>query len=132
LQPECWAILLFLFTYNGDEGELADRMILISDGKIVEELHAKEIQSLDISESKKRGIRLLRIKDLSYTNNSINPYSSILKLSDLNYNYKDKVHGITIPHIQVKIGAVVAVIGHNGAEKSTFAKYLYGYAITSG
>ncbi|MGC6173016.1 ABC transporter ATP-binding protein [Lacrimispora sp. 38-1] len=106
--------------------ELADRMILMSDGKIVEELSAEEIRSLTIGESKKRGIRPLSIKNLSYSNDYVHHSTSFIELSDLRYTYKDKIHRIGIHDIKIKKGSVVAVIGHNGAGKSTFAKCLCG------
>ncbi len=106
--------------------ELADRMILMSDGKIVEELSAVDIRSLDIAESKKRGIRPFSINNLTYSNDYVHHSTSFIKLSDLRYTYKDKIHGIGIHDIKIKKGSVVAVIGHNGAGKSTFAKCLCG------
>lgn len=106
--------------------ELADRMLLMSEGKIVEEFSAEDIRNLDIAESKKRGIRPLCIKNLSFSNDYIHHSTSLIKLSDLRYTYKDKIHGIGVHDIQIKNGSVVAVIGHNGAGKSTFAKCLCG------
>lgn len=106
--------------------ELADRLILMRDGRIVEELHAEKIRNLSVTESQKRGIRPLSLEKLSYSNDYISHSTSLIKLTDLSYTYKDKIHGIGIHDIKIKKGAVVAVIGHNGAGKSTFAKCLCG------
>ncbi|MDW2800854.1 ABC transporter ATP-binding protein [Clostridium boliviensis] len=106
--------------------ELADRLILMRDGRIVEELPAEKIRNLSVTESQKRGIRPLSIEKLSYLNDYVPHSTSLIKLSDLSYTYKDKIHGVGIHDIKIKKGAVVAVIGHNGAGKSTFAKCLCG------
>lgn len=106
--------------------ELADRLILMKDGRIIEELPAEIIKNLSIVESQKRGIRPLNIENLSYSNAYVPPCNSFIKVSDLSYTYKDKVHGIKISNMQIKKGSIVAVIGHNGAGKSTFAKCLCG------
>lgn len=106
--------------------ELADRLLLMKGGNIVEELPTGKIRNLSIAESQKRGIRPLNIEKLSYSNGYIHPSTSFIQLSDLSYTYKDKIHGIVIPDIQIKKGSVAAIIGHNGAGKSTFAKCLCG------
>ncbi len=106
--------------------ELADRLILMKNGRIAEELPAERIRNLSIAESQKRGIRPLNIGDLSYSNDYVLHNTSFIKISGLSYIYKDKIHGIDINDIQLKKGSVAAVIGHNGAGKSTFAKCLCG------
>lgn len=106
--------------------DLADRFILMSDGRIVEELPAEKIRNLSITESQTRGIRPFCIENLSYSNNDKHHSTCYIRLSDLRYTYKDKIHGIWIPDIKVKKGAIAAVIGQNGAGKSTFAKCLCG------
>ncbi len=106
--------------------ELADRLILMKDGRITEELTAERIRNLSITESQTRGIRPFNIEALSFTNKTLHINNSFINLSNLRYTYNDKIHGIQIPDIQLKIGSVAAIIGHNGAGKSTFAKCLCG------
>lgn len=106
--------------------DLADRLILMENGKIIEEVQGEEIRQLSLSDCRERGIRPLSIKGLSYTNEYENDSSLEIKVSEMRYSYKDAVHGIQLDHIHVKKGSVVAVIGHNGAGKSTFARCLCG------
>ncbi len=108
--------------------ELADRMLIMKNGKIIEELSAEEIKHLSIEESKRRGIRPLYVENLScpIQKENIRLGSSGIKLSHLHFTYKDKMHGIELNDITVAKGSVVAIIGHNGAGKSTFAKCICG------
>lgn len=108
--------------------ELADRMIIMKNGKIEEELYSEQIKQFSSEESKLRGIRILNMDQLSYSRlNFPNPSnSSQIKITDLCYQYSNSNLGINIDSICVEHGTVIAVIGDNGAGKSTFAKCLCG------
>ena len=46
-------------------------------------------------------------------------------MKDLSFHYKDGV-GIEIPTLSIPKGAIVGIIGENGAGKTTFARCLCG------
>lgn len=106
--------------------ELVDRMIIMKDGKITEEISRDEIRFMSIKETREKGLRSLCIDELTYTNDLCRHHNADIKMSDFYYTYKDGQRGINIDTLEIKESAVVAVIGHNGAGKSTFARCLCG------
>ncbi len=108
--------------------ELADRMVIMKDGKIVEEVLSKQLKQFNIEDCNLRGIRLLDINQLSFpsyslSNSSVAPQ---IKIKNLSYQYTNSSHGIDLDFLCVAKGSVIAVIGNNGAGKSTFARCLCG------
>ncbi|MDD3139574.1 MAG: energy-coupling factor ABC transporter ATP-binding protein [Lachnospiraceae bacterium] len=106
--------------------ELADRMIIMKDGKITEEICGDKIRLMSIRETREKGLRPLCIEELTYTNDMKRYHNDNIKLSDFYFIYRDGQHGIHIGDLTIKENAIVAVIGHNGAGKSTFARCLCG------
>lgn len=106
--------------------ELADRMIIMKDGKIMEEICGDKIRLMSIMETRAKGLRPLCIEELTYTNDTERYHNDKMKISNFNFMYKDGQCGINIGDLTFNKSSVVAVIGHNGAGKSTFARCLCG------
>lgn len=108
--------------------ELADRMIVMKNGKIMEELLSSQLKNFNSEDSRLRGIRLLNMQQLSYPSFKIStpPDSSQIKIMNLCYQYSNSSPGINLDSLCVEKGSIIAVIGNNGAGKSTFAKCLCG------
>ncbi|NLG02988.1 MAG: ATP-binding cassette domain-containing protein, partial [Clostridia bacterium] len=105
---------------------LADRMIVMDKGEIVKELNQREILKLSVEDTGRMGIRPLRMEELHCTGDRGDSRKHDISLNGISYHYPGTKKGIQIDRIAVGEGAVVAVIGHNGAGKSTFAKCLCG------
>nr|MCR5140969.1 ATP-binding cassette domain-containing protein [Ruminococcus sp.] len=101
--------------------ELADRMLILDNGKIVKELHSDEIKELTFADTERMGIRPLSLSDISYSHETAPKRKETLTLENFVFTYKDGKHGINIPKLELPSGGVIAVIGHNGAGKSTLA-----------
>ena len=50
----------------------------------------------------------------------------MITLEGIEFTYSDKLHGIRIPSLELPQNEIIAIIGHNGAGKSTFARTLCG------
>ena len=106
--------------------ELADRMLLLDNGRIVNELQADEIRALTFADTERMGIRPLSLTDVTYTRERRARPDETLTLENFFFTYKDGKHGINIPKLELPARSVIAIIGHNGAGKSTLARNICG------
>lgn len=106
--------------------ELADRMLLLDNGRIVKELQADEISTLTFADTERMGIRPLSLTDVTYTRERRSRPDETLTLENFFFTYKDGKHGINIPKLELPARSVIAIIGHNGAGKSTLARNICG------
>jgi energy-coupling factor transport system ATP-binding protein len=105
--------------------ELADRFIYLEDGKILREYTAQSLCAMKRDKLEQLGLRspdaqktersratafLLRRKDAG----------EAIEIKDLLYRYGEK-KALDIPSLSLRCGEITAVIGRNGAGKSTFA-----------
>ena len=103
---------------------VADRVVYMNDGEIKEDMPADTFWSLSADEIKRRGLR--SISPVSFGSNARTPHNSdCYSVKDLSFHYKDGV-GIEIPTLSIPKGAIVGIIGENGAGKTTFARCLCG------
>ena len=106
--------------------ELADRMIILDNGKAVKELNTAEIKTLGFDDTESMGIRPLLLTDIRYSGRNTASQSNRLKLENFVFTYKEGNHGINIPELELPAERIIAVIGHNGAGKSTLARNICG------
>lgn len=103
---------------------LCDRVICLNNGKIVLDTPMSQFSLLTADERNRMGLR--RIKPLTPTFPQKQTVSSSkLKLENYTYSYK-KEQVLNLPALSIPVGAIIAVIGHNGAGKSTFTHCLCG------
>lgn len=106
--------------------ELADRMIILENGKVVKELNAEELKTLTFDDTERMGIRPLSLDDVHFSGSGAVSQHDKLKLENFVFTYKDGKHGINIPELELPVNRVIAIIGHNGAGKSTLARNICG------
>ena len=106
--------------------ELADRMLILDNGKIVKELRSDEIRALTFADTERMGIRPLSLTDVTYTRERRSRPDETLTLENFFFTYKDGKHGINIPKLELPARSAIAIIGHNGAGKSTLARNICG------
>lgn len=103
---------------------VADRVIYMDSGEIKEDMPADTFWSLSADEIKRRGLR--STLPVSFCSNVRTPHSSdCYSVKDFSFHYKDGI-GIEIPSLSIPKGAIVGIIGENGAGKTTFARCLCG------
>lgn len=106
--------------------DLADRMLLLKDGRVEHEYDSEEISRLTYRDTKELGIRTLSLSDVPFRRAEKFTSKDYLKLENFNFSYKDKKHSIHIPQLSIPGNCAVAIIGHNGAGKSTLARNICG------
>ena len=106
--------------------ELADRMLVLENGRITKELRKDEIMALTFADTERLGIRPFVLDEIKYDRKYKEPSDETLTLEDFRFTYKDGNHGIDIPRLTVPLNRIIAIIGHNGAGKSTLVRNICG------
>ncbi len=113
---------------------LADRIIFMQNGAITAEYQNGEFFSKSNEELNDLGLRGIHLQtDYLHTKTgffSCQPESQFsaenYQFCNFRYAYRKKQPVLNIPDFSIPKNAVVAVVGHNGAGKSTFSKCLCG------
>ena len=103
---------------------VADRVIYMEDGQIVEDVPAKQFWNLPVEVIKQRGLRSI----VPVTFERMPPMyqgNGILEMKNFHFSYNG-VLDLDIPSLSIPTGAVVGIIGNNGSGKTTFARCLCG------
>lgn len=106
--------------------EIADRIIYMKNGVIEKEFSSKEMKELSVLKLNSMGLRPLSLIQVAEKEVTCHTCYQKMVLKNFDFSYKHQVSTINIPTLSVPEGAVVAVIGHNGAGKSTFGRCLCG------
>ena len=104
--------------------EICDRVICMQNGRIAFDMTMEEFASLTEEKRASYGLRLLfREKEICPVG-TFNG-TDFMTLHNFNFSY-GKEEALHIPELTIPVGSIVAVIGNNGAGKSTFSRCLCG------
>ncbi|RCX19401.1 energy-coupling factor transport system ATP-binding protein [Anaerobacterium chartisolvens] len=106
--------------------ELADRILYMKEGRIKEEFTSREMKAMSLSRLSGMGLRSLFLYSLSKCKSGLSQKQGYVSLSGFVFSYKNQHPAIEIHNLSIPEGGIIAVIGHNGAGKSTFARCLCG------
>lgn len=107
--------------------DLADRVLLIANGKIQKEYSGADFQQLTNAEANSLGLRSLYLDRLStadHIKHSTVPIA--LEIKDLTVGYDKAKPIIQNMNIQIGQGEILGIIGHNGVGKSTLLEAICG------
>lgn len=105
--------------------ELADRVIVFENGAIKNEIVGEEFRKLSEEDTKKLGLRSV-INVSEYPKVKEEDTENTIQLKEFKFTYPDKIHGIAIKSLTLPRNKIIAIVGHNGAGKSTFARTFCG------
>lgn len=105
--------------------DLVDRAIYMEDGKIIREYTMAELAHLTFEEQLRSGIRTVDLLAYPITPHSALPSDHVLELRDVHCFYR-QTEALTIPALSLSSGRITAIIGRNGAGKSTFVSCMCG------
>lgn len=105
--------------------DMADRFIYMKKGKTVQEFCREEVEKLTPNDLVGMGLRNLSYKCLGIQNNKA--AVSFMKMNDFSFKYKGaKKPNLSVDELDIPKASVIAIIGRNGAGKSTFVRCLCG------
>lgn len=106
--------------------DLADRVIYLKKGRIEKEFSMEELKAVSDRELELMGLRPLFLKGLT-RKERILPAAKNMVLKGFSYCYRGMEENfLEIKQEEVPANGLIAVIGNNGAGKSTFARCLCG------
>lgn len=106
--------------------DLCDKVILMKDGRIIKTISGKEFRTLNNAALGELGLRTNDLGSLRFSGELPKVSNKKLGIDNFVYAYKNGTTVLDISHLELPEGAVVALIGSNGAGKSTFSKLLTG------
>lgn len=105
--------------------DLIDRAIYMEDGKVVGEYTMAELARLTYEERVNSGIRTVDLLSYPITAHHARSSSHTIELEDIHCFY-GKTEALSIPKLSIPSGRITAIIGTNGAGKSTFVSCMCG------
>lgn len=110
--------------------DIADRYVYMRNGRIEKDFPANEFEKISSSEMKKLGLRTLdtiSLKEaINYISRSQRSPASQITLHNFNFAYKKGTEILHIKEAVIPVHKITAIVGNNGAGKSTFARCLCG------
>lgn len=108
--------------------DLADRVLYLKDGEIAGDYSGREFSELAESQREAMGLRPLTLSSLrQVTHEKRTAAGPSWRMKDFHFSYRDsKEETLCLDNTELSPGRVTAVIGHNGAGKTTFSRCLCG------
>ena len=108
--------------------DLADRVLYLKDGEIVGDYTGKAFSELTESKREQMGLRPLTLSSLhQVTHEKKVATGAVWEMKDFHFAYRgSREETLCLDRVNLLPGCVTAVIGHNGAGKTTFSRCLCG------
>jgi energy-coupling factor transporter ATP-binding protein EcfA2 len=105
---------------------ITDRVLYMKDGEIREEYIGEEFYKMPSSFFRERGLRCSALAKLKGCGTCADSERKWLIVKKVQFSYSGKERLLDIPSARLPENGVIAVIGHNGAGKTTFVRSLCG------
>lgn len=105
--------------------DVADRVIYLEKGRIAGDWTPGELRAISPAERRKMGLRAVDLREETPEYTGEESSTSVLELRNVSlaYNKTEVLQNISL---SAGLGEVIAVVGHNGAGKTTFSRALCG------
>lgn len=105
--------------------DIIDRVLYLENGKIKKDSPAQEAITLSAELQIKMGLRPFNLIDFPFSSR-IRRENTYFECVNFHFDYSNQKKALLISKLLLPINSIIAVIGHNGAGKSTFARCLCG------
>ena len=105
--------------------DVADRIIYLENGRIAGNFTPEQFAALSAEERQSMGLRAIDLQGEKPVRSAVPKQQPVLELQNVSLAYKKQP---VLNNISLKAapGEVIAIVGHNGAGKTTFARALCG------
>ena len=104
---------------------VADRIIYLENGRIAGDFTPEQFRMLSAEERQSMGLRAIDLQEEKPMCAVVPKQPTVLELKNVSLAYK-KQPVLSDISLQAALGEVIAVVGHNGAGKTTFSRALCG------
>ena len=105
--------------------DICDRVICLKDGEIAFDIPMKDFRHYSEDMLQNYGLRSIN-ENLAITPIEAKPLDNgAISLENFTYSYR-KYDALNIDSLELPRGEIIAIVGHNGAGKSTFSKCICG------
>lgn len=111
--------------------DLADRFIYMEQGEIKQIYLPEDIKKMSDETRKTLGLRAPFLERVRFREGGYKMDNTAMKIRQLKYK-RNKKEVLSIEHLEVPKHGIIAVVGENGAGKSTFAECVSGLLKCSG
>ena len=105
--------------------DVADRIIYLENGRIAGDFTPEQFMALSTGDRQSMGLRAIDLQMEKPACAAVQKQPPVLELQDVSLAYK-KQPVLNNISLQAAPGDVIAVVGHNGAGKTTFSRALCG------
>ena len=105
--------------------DVADRIIYLENGRIAGDFTLEQFMALSAEERQMMGLRAIDLQDEKPVYAVVSKQPPVLELKNVTLAYK-KQAVLNDLSLQAAPGDIIAVVGHNGAGKTTFSRALCG------
>ena len=106
--------------------DIADRVIYMESGEIRERFSGSEFFAKPAVFFEEHGLRAPELSAVFGREYPEHKPAGMFSLRDFSYSYKNGSAALDIPNAQLPLGSVIAIIGSNGAGKTTFMRSFCG------
>lgn len=107
--------------------DLVDRVFLIRNGEFITEYSGQEFQRLSNVSANGLGLRSLHLDELSVERAGVKASKSVaLEIEQLTVDYIKGHPIIQNMNVQIGVGEILGIVGHNGVGKSTLLETICG------
>lgn len=104
--------------------DLCDRVICMKDGQVAFDLSMQAFTQYSTQQLHQMGLRSLQEEKIAPVQNRV-PETETMQLQNFCFSY-DGTPVLNIPHLSLPLHGMIALVGSNGAGKSTFSRCLCG------
>ncbi len=105
--------------------DVADRILYLENGKIAGDFTPEQFRGILPEQRKRMGLRTINLAEERPVYRAVSNAKPILELKNVTLSYQ-KQPVLREVSLQAAPGDVIAVVGHNGAGKTTFSRALCG------
>ena len=106
--------------------DICDRVVFLSNGEISSIMSGSDLRNKPTDELAKMGVRTGNLNSISYSAGFSDDHKKWIDIRNFIYSYGKRFKAADISELKVPQGGVTALIGKNGAGKSTFCSLMCG------